>query len=356
MPQKLHKEKHPGRYSRRGRNACARIERTLAQKATVHALVATLALSVIGVAACGTAAEGPAVAHVGPSAIAKSTVEHWARVIERGGGQQAPGSQRQGTPQQRALSSLISAEWISGEAARQGVAPSDGEVSRAVTERREANGAAEFQSALHATGQTLDDVRLEVKTELAAAAIGRKLAKQATQITDAEIASFYARHRPLFVKPEERDVDLIEHLPSPAAAIALVRRIGTGARFARRALREPLLRDRGANVNQTEKDVTNAIFVSRPGVVSRPMVLNNGWTVFIVRKITPAKLKPLASVRGEVIRRLIDLRHREITASFEREYEARWRSRTRCGLGYAIQKCARYTGARAAEESPFPSE
>jgi foldase protein PrsA len=229
-------------------------------------------------------------------------------------------------------------------------------VSRALQERKEANGPAEFQAELHQTGETVADVRLEIESELAAAAIANKLAKQAARFSDSEIADFYRRNRRLFVKPEEREVQLIEHLPSPTAAVALVRRLGTGPRFAQRALDETLVLNPHENVDQTEKDVTKAIFETRPGVLSRPMRLNVGWSVFIVRRVIPARLKPLRRVRGEAIQRLLALHHRRLTASFEREYSARWRARTRCSRGYVVQKCSGYAGPPLPEERPLPSE
>ncbi len=334
-----------------------RRRRAFAVNATARATVTILALSAVGLTACGAGSVGPAVVHVGTTSIGKTDVEHWARVVQRGGGFQQLRAGQQGTPRQRALGMLISADWINAEAARQGVAPSGEEVSSAMTERREANGASEFQAALHAAGQTVDDVKLEAKTELAASAIGGKLAKQATQITEPQIISFYARNHRLFIKPEERYAELIEHLPSPSAALALVRRIGTGSGFKKRALKEAVSRAPNGGPSPGDiKNVSDAIFAARQGVVSAPTRLNRDWTVFIVRKITPARLKPLATVRREVVRRLIALRHRQITTSFEKEYKARWTARTNCSPGYVVQKCAQYTGPQAPEESPFPSE
>jgi hypothetical protein len=315
-----------------------------------------LILSIIGLASCGSDSGGPAVAHVGDTTIGRSDVEHWARVVQQGGAQGLH-LEGHGTPIQRALSLLISAQWIKAEAERQGVAPSSKRVDEALTERKEANGASEFEAALHAAGQSLDDVKLEVETELAAAAIGRKLARQAGRFSEAEVMSFYAHNPRLFTTPEERYAELIEHLPSPAAAVALVRRIGTGSQFKKRALKEAVVR--AANGAPSPGDIPNlsdAIFAARQGVVSSPTRLNREWTVFIVRKITPAKLEPLARVRRQVVRHLVDSRRRQVATRFESGYKARWRARTNCGHGYVVQKCAQYTGAQTAEESPFPSE
>jgi foldase protein PrsA len=308
-------------------------------------------------AACGSGGDGPAVAHVGKTAIGRDTVAHWAHALEHGASLAGLQEERLGTSTQRALGLLIDAQWINGEASRLGMAPSSDAVSKAVTGRKEANGVSEFEAALHASGQTIGDVELEARTELSAAAIGRKLAKQAAQTTAAEVASYYEQHRKLFTEPEERQTELIENLPSPAAATALVQRIGTGDAFKKRAFKEAVTRAAsGAPSPGDIPNLSDAIFAAPQGVVSRPTKLNRTWTVFIVRKIVSPRLKSLASVRRQATTRLIAQRHRQLFASFEREYRARWRARTSCKAGYVVPRCAQYSGPQPTEESPFPSE
>jgi foldase protein PrsA len=315
------------------------------------------ALLAVGPAACGSSGDGPTVAHVGRLTIGRDAVAHWAHVLGQGASIEGLQDERHGTPTQRALGLLIDAQWINGEASRQGVAPSSDSVSKAVTGRKEANGASEFEAALHASGQTVGDVELEVRTELAAAAIGHKLAKQAEQTTEAEVMSYYEQHPRAFTEPEERQTELIENLPSPAAATALVRRIGTGHAFKKRAIKEAVVRAASGAASPGDiPNLSDAIFAAAQGVVSRPTKLNRTWTVFIVRKIVPAKLKPLASVRRQATSQLIAQRHQQLFASFERGYRARWRARTSCKAGYVVPRCVQYGGPQLAEESPFPSE
>ncbi|HEV7527923.1 MAG TPA: peptidylprolyl isomerase [Solirubrobacteraceae bacterium] len=321
------------------------------------ATAAIAALLVVGIVACGSSSEGPPVVRVGTDAIGKSVVGHWAHVIQRGGAAQGLRGAQHGAPRQRALSLLISMAWISGEAAREHIVVPARVVNRELAERQEANGKAEFQGELRASGETVADVKREIRAELEATAIRERLTSQGSHVTRAEIVSFYRLHGDLFVVPEERDAELIEDLPSSSAATALVGRIGTGSRFAKRALKEALVRSRGGTSNpQDIQSVTNAIFAARPGVVSKPMRLNHAWTVFLVRKVKPAKPKPLTEVRGEVVQRLTAIRLREITMRFEKEYENRWAARTSCSAGYVVRKCAQYAGKPVAGESPFSGE
>lgn len=310
----------------------------------------------LGAAGCAGGAEGPTVVRVGGDAIGQRTVAHWSRVAERGGlfdGTSAAGT---GTPKERGVAFLISSAWLVGEAARLGVAVPASAVSRAASERSTATGEAEFDESLHAAGQTRADVEREVRAELSLAAIRRSLAKRAALVSGGEIAAFYESNRRMFVISEVRDVDLIESFPSRAVAVAVVKRIGGGRRFAKKAFHEKPLRSSIAKWKIADKKVVlRAIFAARPGAVSKPMRMSGRWIVFVVRRIVPPSLEPLAQVRGEIVRLLIARRRKQIGAQFEREYKARWTARTSCRPGYVVQGCAQYSGPVASVENEFAS-
>ncbi len=317
-------------------------------------LVLTLAVALIGLGGCG--ASSPVVIQIGATAVREDTVEHWSRVIAKGqmvGGFRA---EARGTPRARALEFLISAEWLRGEASAQGVTPSAHTVDRALEDRRQANGAGEFEQSLHAAGQSSDDVKLELEAELARAAIRQKVLSQLPAVTEAEVADYYGRNRRLFRNPEKREAELIENLPSPAAATALVKRIGIHAAFSKKALHEKLQLNRGAPLEPDIERVTHAIFKTRPGIASRPMRLNGHWTVFVVRRITPASYKSISEVRASIVARLSALHRQEKLAALTKAYRARWSAKTRCQTGYVVEGCAAYTGPLRADAEPFADE
>jgi len=251
---------------------------------------------------------------------------------------------------------LISTTWLTDEAKRLGLAVSSHAVDQIVSERRKANGEAEFDEGLHATGKTAADVEREIRAELTLAAIRGRLVKQATAINDSEIEAFYNRNRQMFVVPEARNVDLIETLSSRSSAQSLVKRVGSGPRFAKLAFHEtPVRSPRGTWRSPEKEAVLRAIFAARPGMVSAPMKLDRRWAVFVVRKIMPARLEPLDKVRSEVVQRLTAGRRKQIATKFAREYKARWTTRTSCSPGYVVPGCAQYAGPIVVEENPFVS-
>lgn len=305
-------------------------------------------LCLAGLTGCGGIDKDAIVARVGGQAFSKATVDHWTRAIERGGAfngfRAAP---LHGTPRQRAITLLVTSNWLIGEASRQGVAVPAATLQYEYEERAQSP---EFHKRLRMAGLTPADVKLEMRAELAAEAIREKLGAQAASFSNRTLASFYRANPTLTL--EVRVTDLIENLPSPAAAEALVRRIGTGARFARRAIRESVARTPGYLLTPEKVKAVNAIFAARPGVVSRPIRLN-AWTVFVVRKVIPPKPEPLGRVHDEAARRLNVTRQHELATRFDREYLARWHAQTSCRSGYVAPGCPQFKGLLGSYEDPF---
>jgi hypothetical protein len=315
----------------------------------VACAVAVSAALCFGWTGCGGTSETAVVVRIGSIAITKATVDHWTAVIKRKGGFSGFRGEPHGSAKNRALALLISSNWLIGEAAIQGVSVPESTIDEALGER-EREG---LQRTLRASGQSLADVKLEMRAELAAEAIREKLASRASTVSQQEVLDFYRANRDLFSKPEERITDLIENLPSAAAAARLAHRIGTGRRFAKLAYHERVSRSARFLTTHEKVLVVDAIFAARPGVVSRPMMLNHTWTVFVVRKVLPAVPQPLSKVRAEVLTRFNVTRQHEIANKFDKEYTSRWRAKTTCKSGFVGPGCPQAAGELGAYEDPF---
>jgi hypothetical protein len=316
--------------------------------------VAVLVLAAL-LTACGQGNKRSVVARVGGQPITRAMLDHWTSVVRRGGAFTGfRGEPRRGTPGQRALALLISSDWLIGEAARQGVPVPAEAVDAALAERVSGGQEAGFHEMLRRTGQTVAGVELELRAELALEAIREELTRRAEEVTDSEVTAFYRGNRELFRVPETRLVDIVEGLPSAAAATKLLERIGTGRRFASIAYHKKMALTPGVLAGpENKKRVDHAVFASRPGVVSEPMSLNSGWTVFVVRKVIAARPEPLRKVHGEVLAALTRQREREITSAFQREYARRWIAGTTCRPEYTVPGCAHHADPLGRYENPF---
>ena len=325
---------------RHGRRACA--------------LLATVAV-VCGLCACGGMSGSSVVVRVGATPITKATVERWTRIVERHGAFTGfRGEPQGGTPRGRALALLISSNWLIGEAAHLALPVSEEVVENLVAERMQGQSAADFDKQLRAKGQTVAGVEFELRAELALEAIRKELARRAAKATEAQIEAYYRRNLPSFSSPEVWDTDIIEGLPSAAAARAVVKRVGIGPGFARLAFHKEVARTPGVLQGPaTKKRVDYAIYAARPGVLSRPMPLEGAWAIFVVRRIVRSRARPFKAVRADVLASFTASRMREVSNAFERDYRSSWTSRTRCVNGYIAAGCLADRRALGVYEDPF---
>lgn len=317
---------------------------------------AVIALLSIGLSGCGGAGEHMVVVRIGRSAITKATIDRWTDAVRHGGAfTAAHGEPRAGSARARALALLISSDWLIGEAEREGLALSQEDVDQLLAEQMHGSQPASFEQHLAAGGQTLAGVKLEIRAELALEAIRERVAERAAApVTAAEARSFYRSNIGDFSTPAVSVTDIVENLPTAAAAKDLVKRVGTGRRFTQVAIRKKLAHSSGVLSGPADKKrVDYAIFAARPGVVSEPMQLAGAWTVFVVRKVIPARPQPFATVRDVAARGLQEQRRRELLGDLDREFGRYWRSRTTCRRGYVVAGCKQSGKALGAYEDPF---
>jgi hypothetical protein len=313
------------------------------------------ALILLSLASCGSVGRSAVVVRVGNEPITKATVDRWTDIVRRGGVfAGVRGVPRRGTPRQRAVALLISSAWLIGEARRLGLPLSEEAVDEVAAERISAGGAGIAGKKLSAVGQTVAGIKLEARAELALEVLREGLARRVGQITKPEMAAYYHRNLNLFRTPARRLIDIIENIPSRAGAAALVARVGTGRRFTRMAFHKMIMLTPGLlNGAAAKKKVDYAIFAARPGVVSRPMRLFTGWTVFVVRRVFPRQPRALASVQALVTTGLRQRREQAIFGSYSADYVDRWMSKTTCRGGYVAPGCPQYGGSLGEYENPF---
>jgi parvulin-like peptidyl-prolyl cis-trans isomerase-like protein len=323
-----------------------RLRRALA----VLAVAAAISMGTVG---CGGLASGAMVVHVGDVSISRLTVDHWTGVIERKGGFTGRRGEPSGAPKQRALALLITSNWLIQEATRQGVSVSEDAVHRALMERERENG--ELLEWCHRVGQTIADVKFELKAELAAELLRAKLAKRAERITPQEVADFYWTHRSL-VDTGIRVTDLIEGQSSPAAAIHAAPLLGTTQQYGSQAIREQVKRT-GLFLRSPEKvRVVDEIFAARPGVISHPVLINKSWALFVVRKVIPGHVTPFAQAREEALVRVGEQRQQAVASSFEHDYRAYWKAHTSCRRDYVGPGCPQFARPLGAYEDPISTK
>jgi len=312
------------------------------------AALSVLALSVGALAGCGSGGvvEG-VVARVGGQSITKPMLDHWMSAMA--GGKAAHDPVALG---QRTLDFLISSDWVIGEGAALHVTVSATELQRRLHERMVnvlALSEAEYREALRKTGRTLADARREAEVELISAKIQSRAQDTVGNVSQAQLADYYRRNIARFTTGEVRYFD-IDNLPNLAAALRAKRQVQAGAVFAGMTYHEMLDRAQ-AYRNPAKKAIEKEIFAARPGVLSGPVKLYDGQSLFEVTRIVPAAPQPLAKVRATVEKELLEERGQRALRRFIASWRSRWTAQTDCSPGFVVQKCRQYTGPRTAESS-----
>lgn len=279
----------------------------------------------------------------------------WARALESGSAAGPAYAPPHASTKERALDYLISAHWLIGEAAERGLPVSTRAVRHAVSERIEAapGGRREFQGG--SAKQTVSGLRLEVQAALAASKLRAMVSSGVAPVTRGEVVRYYKQHLASFRIRQQRQVDLVENLPSRSRAVALGRRLGTGSRFAHRAIHElvPSTPPYKANEVKFNTGLLRVIFMAKPGELTGPVPFNNAWTLLVVRRVEPGEYVSLADVDGVIRKRLLQRHRQAALAQFAAPYRAKWTARTSCKTGYVVAKCSQYHGPARAEGNPL---
>jgi hypothetical protein len=334
-----------------------------ADSCILRALVGVAAvLAVAGLAGCGSARPDPAVIRVGDVPVTRRAVEHWTSIITRGALVENLTGSTQPTAREEALALLIGSAWLEDEAARDGLRPSRGEVARLLDGQRSlSQGTGGFATTLSETGETLADVEAEARAKWAAGALKRRLTEAVNRyararVTDRLITGFYRSHAVRYHRPERRYYDLYEQIPKKSEALALARRLRRGESINGRPNKEKPFRPRNFRHLPRRATTFRAVFsAKRTNVVHGPLPLQGAWCLFILRRIVPARLQPLAEVRGSIERQLLAYFERRERARLIAAYRRRWLAQTDCASGYVIQKCRQFKGAGVPEPDPFAS-
>jgi foldase protein PrsA len=250
------------------------------------------------------------------------------------------------TLKQQALSSSISARWLIDAAAEQGVGVSDREVRGHLSEKEKAfaREGTDLTGALRATDQTLADVELEVRAELAKAKLREELTRRQPPITHAELAAYYRGHTRRFSRRERRTFYIVEDLSSRAVAETRRREILGGRRIASFSLHESMER---SDHPLSSPAIVKAIFTSRPGALVGPIMVGpESYYLIEVDGIMPPAIQTLAQATRAIDALLKRERQRRALAAFVKMETATWVARTSCRPGYVVARCKQYSGQR----------
>lgn len=354
---------------------------------TVFALVGLATVS-LALNACGTSTSIPAnaVANVDGTPITKVDYLKWATITAKGSaqggvavvpdpptyarciaalrkqtrvrrGQPKPSEatlrsqcQTQNTAMmQQAMSTLIQERWIEKEADNQDVSVTKGEVERqlATTKRESFPNEAAYQRFLKQTGMTAADVLERIRVQALATKITRKIEDSSGSVSSTQVSSYYNRNKTQFTVPERRDVQMIltRGQAKAKAAKAAVQGGTSWAAVAKKYSTDAASKATGGEIKgiakgQRDRAFDQAAFTAKKGVLVGPVKGQFGWYLVRVAAITPGRQTSLNEARAQIRAILQQQGSQQKMASFVRDFQKRWRSKTNCRTGYIVELCS----------------
>jgi foldase protein PrsA len=354
------------------------------------------------VAGCG-GVPGNAVAEVDGNAIEKSSYDHWLQVAARSSGQgenakvpqppdfkeciaakkKAQPKPAKGQPKvtdeqlkaqckteyeqlrDQVLQLLISFQWLEAEAEDQGIEVTDAEVKKSFDQQKKQSFPkdADFKKFLKTSGQSEEDILLQVKADLLATKIRDKVTAGKDKVTDAQIKDFYEKNKERFAQPERRDLRVVL-TKGEAKARQAKRALESGDSWkavSKRFSIDEASKAQGGKLpaqakGTLEKALDEAVFKARKGRLSGPVKTQFGWYVFEVTKIQKASQQTLAQAK-ETIRQTVQSQNQQkALEEFSKTYSEKWKEKTDCREGYVIQQCKQGPKATATPAQGAPPQ
>jgi foldase protein PrsA len=244
---------------------------------------------------------------------------------------------------------LITAEWLRGEAAEQGITVTDAEVANMLKsiEAQRFPTPAELQRFLASSGETQADLLFRVRIDTLSNRIRAKVTGGGAPVTPADVTAYYDANLSLFSKPERRDLRIVV-VRTPAQARHVRALLASGqsiSRLAKAYSVDAASRARGGAVvglvrGGQGRTLDAAIFGAALGRLIGPIRTQRGYEIFRVQRITPASTETLAEATPLIRLLLTGQRQQAALDAFVKHFEAKWRARTTCAPGYTVTDCS----------------
>jgi foldase protein PrsA len=352
-----------------------------------------------GIAACGGGVPGNAVVQVNGNPVTKSTFEHWLGIVASSSaastgtkvvvpdpptysaciahlrstqpkpakGQTAPSEtelkqqceQQYNTYKNSALSFLIQANWIIGQAEEMKISVSQAEVEKTFNKLKKEQfpKQVEYEKFLKTTGFTTSDLLLRVKVQsVLSPKIEQKVTKEAKKdVAKSEAEKYFNEHKTLYGQPERRNL-LIVLTKTEAQANSAKKEIESGKSFASVAKAhsiDPVSKAKGGELagvekGQEEKALSEAVFSAKLHTLSGPVKTPFGYYVFEVTKVLPASQQAFSKVESSIKQQLGAERQQKALAAFVKEFKKRWQAKTECKPEFMVELCNGYKAPKTA--------
>jgi foldase protein PrsA len=345
----------------------------------------TIALCALVVAGCGSGVPSDSVATVDGTNIKKSEFNHWLTVATKQQAvsgqtavvpdppdytkcvatlQKVPVAKGQAKPTAAALKSqcqqqyeglkqqvmqfLVQSQWLLQEAdARKLVAKPatvqkqlDDQIKQSFPKR------ADFNKFLASSGMTMNDLLFRVKIDVLTQQVRQKIVAGKNNVSDAQVAAYYAKNQARFAQPERRDLQVVL-TKTQAKANQAKSQINSGTAWSKVAKKysiDQASKSQGGRLpgvakGQQEAAFDKAIFNAQKGKVVGPVKTQFGYYVFKVTAVTKASQQTEAQAHDTIVNIIRSQQEQDALNKFVADYQKRYTSKTKCAKDFVISSC-----------------
>ena len=265
---------------------------------------------------------------------------------------------------QQAMSDLLLARWVAGEADELGLTVTDTEVDQQFQQIKKQNfdNEKDFQRFLDQSGLSEQDALERVRLTVLSQQLQQKSVEGLDEVSDSDVQDFYDQNKSQFEQPETRDVRVILNkdeakVDKARAALENDDSNKNWAKVAKQYSTDEASRTAGglrSGVIAGQGDATfdDQVFGASEGELVGPFETGEGFYLIEVDSVTEAKTTPLEDASEQISQQLVSTQQQEASQEFEQDFIAKWTSRTFCAEGYIVDRCANSEAPPPAEGAP----
>ena len=159
----------------------------------------------------------------------------------------------------------------------------------------------EFENALALQGLVLADMESRIREQLLMYSIVDAKVRSKVAVNPGEITDFYYKNVDQFKSPEQREFESI-NAPEEAVAKEVYTKLKAGTEVMDLSIQYALQLSKLTARAQGElkKEIEDAVFNLKVGEISQPVHIDDGYYIFRLLKIIPARTEEFSEVQDEI--------------------------------------------------------
>jgi foldase protein PrsA len=278
-----------------------------------------------------------------------------------------PGDDKYEEVREAALSEVLNAIWLKGQAEELEVTVTDKQIETELEKIKKESFPtdAAYKKFLQESKFTQAEVDDRVELQLLSTQVQEKVSAESPQPTSIQVEDYYEQEKETrFTTKETRDIRLVinEDKSKVVAAKKELEKDNSPATWKKVAAKysiDPTSKSKGGlqeglSEETLPSQLKKAIFESATGELIGPLKFQSNYLELEVAKLNPAKTESLQEARNEITSTLVQEQQQEYFGEFVSGYQSKWQQRTTCAeefvaLDDAAELCAN------AESSGHPS-